>query len=204
MTLTYVSCTKAGAGNTMPHATDRWTPAAVGTHRPSTAIDTRRHEEPSSPNMAVGATLSVEQGGGGGTRHDRAHAVRPDRLLVPFGGVVRGGGGGPPNEWGSNAVEHSGGSTPELSALLCDIPSGCCSFTGPWTVTCSPLRMLRRVAAFCRPLRPVLLLVSFPRSRSPVVGALELCWMWQDVPFARQRRPIIGVLGVVLVVAGVV
>ena len=30
--------------------------------------------------------------------------------------------------------------------------------------------MLRRVAAFCRPLRPVLLLVSFPRSRSPVFG----------------------------------
>ena len=32
----------------------------------------------------------------------------------------------------------------------CDIPSGCCSFTGPWTVTRSSLRMLRRVAAFCR------------------------------------------------------
>ena len=48
--------------------------------------------------------------------------------------------------------------------------------------------MLRRVAAFCRPLRP-LQLVSFPRSRSPVVGVLGLCWMWQDVPFARQRRP---------------
>ena len=30
--------------------------------------------------------------------------------------------------------------------------------------------MLRRVAAFCRPLRPVLLLVSFPRSRGPVVA----------------------------------
>ena len=58
---------------------------------------------------------------------------------------------------------------------LCDIPSGCCSFTGPWTVTRSSLRMLRRVAAFCRPLRPVLLLVSFPRSRSPVVGVLGLC-----------------------------
>ena len=57
----------------------------------------------------------------------------------------------------------------------CDIPSGCCSFTGPWTVTRSPLRMLRWVAAFCRPLRPVLLLVSFPRSRSPVVGVLGLC-----------------------------
>ena len=58
---------------------------------------------------------------------------------------------------------------------LCDIPSGCCSFTGPWTVTRSSLRMLRRVAAFCRPLRPVLLLVSAPRSRSPVVGVLGLC-----------------------------
>ena len=57
----------------------------------------------------------------------------------------------------------------------CDIPSGCCSFTGPWTVTRSSLRMLRRVAAFCRPLRPVLLLVSLPRSRSPVVGVLGLC-----------------------------
>ena len=58
---------------------------------------------------------------------------------------------------------------------LCDIPSGCCSFTGPWTVTRSSVRMLRRVTAFCRPLRPVLLLVSFPRSRSPVVGVLGLC-----------------------------
>ena len=58
---------------------------------------------------------------------------------------------------------------------LCDIPSGCCSFTGPWTVTRSSLLMLRRVAAFCRPLPPVLLLVSFPRSRSPVVGVLGLC-----------------------------
>ena len=54
-------------------------------------------------------------------------------------------------------------------------PSGCCSFTGPWTVTRSSLRMLRRVATFCRPLQPMLLLVSFPRSRSPVVGVLGLC-----------------------------
>ena len=45
---------------------------------------------------------------------------------------------------------------------MCDIPSGCCSFMGPWTVTRSSLRMLRRVAAFCRPLRPVLLLVPPP------------------------------------------
>ena len=49
----------------------------------------------------------------------------------------------------------------------CDVPSGCCFFTGPWTVTRSSLCMLRRVAAFCWPLRPVLLLVLFPRSRSP-------------------------------------
>ena len=68
-------------------------------------------------------------------------------------------------------------SPPLQTPPLCDIPSGCGSFTGPWTVTRPPLRMLRRVAAFCRPLRPVLLLVSFPRSRSPVVGALGLCWL---------------------------
>ena len=56
--------------------------------------------------------------------------------------------------------------------------------------------MLRWVAAFCRPLRPVLLLVSFPRSRSAVVGVPGLCWMWRrDVPFGRQRRPVVGVLG---------
>ena len=78
------------------------------------------------------------------------------------------------------------------------------SVMGPRTVTRSSLRMLHRVAVFCRPLRPVLLLVSFPHSRSPVVGVPGLCWMWRDVPFARQRRPIVGVLGVVLVVAGVV
>ena len=67
-----------------------------------------------------------------------------------------------------------GGMPPPLP--LCDIPSGGCSFTGAWTVTRSSLRMLRRVAAFCRPLRPVLLLVSFPRSRSPAVGVPGLCW----------------------------
>ena len=50
---------------------------------------------------------------------------------------------------------------------LCDIPLGCCVFTGSWTVTRSSLRMLRPVAAFCRLLRPVLLLVLFPPSWSP-------------------------------------
>ena len=62
-----------------------------------------------------------------------------------------------------------------LAPPLCHIPSGCCSFMGPWTVTRSSLRMLRRVAAFCRPLRPVLLLVLFPRSWSPAVGVPGLC-----------------------------
>ena len=75
---------------------------------------------------------------------------------------------------------------PGLPNPLCDIPSGCCFFTGPWTVTRSSLHMLRRVAAFCRPLRPVLLLVLFTRSWSPVVGV--------GVPFARQRRPVVGIL----------
>ena len=60
---------------------------------------------------------------------------------------------------------------------LCDIPSGCCFFTGPWTVTHSSLCVLRRVAAFYRPLRPMFLLVSFSRQWSPVVCALGLCWL---------------------------
>ena len=51
-----------------------------------------------------------------------------------------------------------------LPSPLCDILSGCCFFTEPWTLTRSSLRMLRRVAAFCQLLRPPLLLVSFPRS----------------------------------------
>ena len=85
-----------------------------------------------------------------------------------------------PCNWGAIARSHSGGGGVDHRmysnlTLLCDIPSGCCSFTGPWTVTRSSLRMLRRVATFCPPLRPVLLLVSFPRSRSPVVGVLGLC-----------------------------
>ena len=74
----------------------------------------------------------------------------------------------PHYRWGRGDLGNS--SQPPF-APLCDIPSGCCSFAGPWTVTHSSLRMLRRVAAFYRPLRPVLLLVS----RSPVVGVLGLC-----------------------------
>ena len=88
-------------------------------------------------------------------------------------------------------VPWAGGWAVQLHPM-CDIPSGCCSFTGPWTVTRSSLRMLRRVAAFCRPLRPVLLPVSFPRSRSPVVGLLGLCWLRRDVPFARHLRPVVA------------
>ena len=89
-----------------------------------------------------------------------------------------------PIRWGASSTGHGlalpggGGGAAACAPLpdpLCDSPSGCCSFTGPWTVTRSSLRMLRRVAAFCRPLQPVLLLVSFPRSRSPVVGLLGLC-----------------------------
>ena len=67
------------------------------------------------------------------------------------------------------------------SGPLCDIPSGCCFFTGPWTVTRSSLRLLHRVAVFCV-LQPMFLVVSFPYERSPVFGKL----------------------GVALVVAGVV
>ena len=121
--------------------------------------------------------------------------VAEPQLILPYGRLVLGvrlGCDKVRRCWSPNHPNH----TPRLAleTPLCDIPSGCCSFTGPWTVTRSSLRMLRWVAAFCRPLRPVLLLVSFPRSRSPVVGVLGLCWMWHGVPFACQRRPVVGVL----------
>ena len=96
----------------------------------------------------------------------------------------------------SSPHRAGGGKEPPFPNPPCDSPSGCCSFTGPWTVTRSSLRMLRRVAAFCRPLRPVLLRVSFPRSRSPVVGVPGLCRMWR-APFVRSRCPVVGVPGVV-------
>ena len=84
----------------------------------------------------------------------------------------------------SHLPPPSSASPARLAPPQCDIPLGCCFFTGPWTVTRSSLRVPRRVAAFCRPLRPVLLLVSFPRSRSPVIGVPGLRWMWHGVPFA--------------------
>ena len=93
---------------------------------------------------------------------------------------------------------------PNRSPPLCDIPSGCCSFTGPWTVTRSSLRMLRRVAAFCRPLRPVFLLVSLSCSRSPVVGVLgavlDVAWC----AVCASAAPNSWRIEDVLVVAGVV
>ena len=128
-----------------------------------------------------------------GEREDCASVRPPPALRVRIALVLlcRGTGGG----------QADGTRPAPVVRPPCDIPLGCCVFTGPWTVTRSSLRMLRRVAAFCRPLRPVLLLVSFPRSRSPVVGLPRLCWL-RRVPFARQRRPVVGVLGAVLVVAG--
>ena len=113
---------------------------------------------------------------------------------------VAGGGGGVlsrEKKAASGFCEWTGGP----SIPLCDIPSGCCFFAGPWTVTRSSPRVLHQVAVLCRPLQPVLLLVSFPRSRSPVVGVLGLCWL-RRMPFVHLRCPIVGVPGVVLVVAG--
>ena len=72
----------------------------------------------------------------------------------PFGGEL-----GP--------IDYGEGGGRLVAPPLCDIPLGRCFFTGPWTVTRSSLRMLRRVAAFCRPLRPVLLPVSSPPPPPP-------------------------------------
>ena len=63
---------------------------------------------------------------------------------------------GPPPK---TAVAHP---PKQLCPPLCDILSGCCFFPGAWTVTRSSLRMLRRVAAFCRLLRPVLHVCAAP------------------------------------------
>ena len=74
---------------------------------------------------------------------------------------------------------HAGPNPKGNPPPLCDIPFGCCFFTGAWTSTHSSLRMLRRVAAFCRPLRPLLVLVSFPRD-------LETCAEVPGAPSATQ------------------
>ena len=95
-------------------------------------------------------------------------------------------------------------SDPPPPRPLCDISLGCCSFTGPWTLTRSSLRMLRRVAAFCRPLRPVLLLVSFPHSRSPVVWCAGAVLDVAGCAACASAAPSSWRTGVVLVVAGVV
>ena len=115
------------------------------------------------------------QGGGRPQgREDRDHEDAPRAGVAPR--VVQGQGDDPQTTpaRGPGRMGSCGRCAPPPPPL-CDIPSGCCFFTGPWTVPRSALRMLRRVAAFCRPLRPVLPLVSFPRSRSPVVGVLGLC-----------------------------
>ena len=82
--------------------------------------------------------------------------------------------GGEEGEGVGLAGGRGGGRTPPPPP--CDIPLGCCFFMGPWTVTRSFLRVLRRVAAFCGLLRPVLFVEP-----SDLCG---LCWMWQDVLFA--------------------
>ena len=131
---------------------------------------------PNPPHRSpLGLGLGVCGGGGGGLLNLAGAAA--------WGGALPGAAENPAASLGPRATlrTHLGfarGPTPLRvggwvgPAPLSDIPSGCCSFTGPWTFTRSSFRMLRRVAAFCRPLRPLLLLVSFPPSRSPVV----VCW----------------------------
>ena len=120
------------------------------------------------------------RGCGGGMTPAVQCCPRPAAPPVPDAAPPPPGGGGAhrplsPSGPRSPMAPGAQGGGGRCAPPLCDIPSGCCSFTGPWTVPRSSLRMLRRVAAFCRPLRPVLLLVSLPRSRSPVVGVPGLC-----------------------------
>ena len=99
-------------------------------------------------------------------------------------------------EWGQAGFQFKGGvdRAPWL-APLCAIPSGCCSFTGPWTVTRSSLRMLRWVAAFLSAAAagaPAGVVSAFAEPRRWCVGGCAECGGM--CPFARQRRPIVGVL----------
>ena len=72
----------------------------------------------------------------------------------------------PTGVWGySGRTEGGGRAHPPghgaVATVTYTIPPGGCFFTGPWTVTCSFLRMLRWLAAFCRPLRPCSLWCRF-------------------------------------------
>ena len=153
---------------------------------PKNCAKLRKIADPNPPPPALCPLTSVA-GGNVGCR-DNGDEETPIPNCKRFGAVTVGHRG----QAGGGCRSHMGTVAPPPP--LCDILSDCCSFTGPWTVSCSSLRMLRRVAAFCLPLRPVLLLVSFPHSRSPVVGVLGLCWMWWGVSFACQRRPTVGIL----------
>ena len=107
---------------------------------------------PHSRGGRVTRVLEEEVDGGSGTQkivyqNWRDSLSPPVNFIFSRPDVPTGGGGG------RDALQWGGG-TPLYTPPPCDIPSGCCFFTGPWTVTRSSLRMLRRVAAFCRPLRP--------------------------------------------------
>ena len=127
----------------------------------------KRRGGPSHASEVEEDDLRCVRGGGGATSRFWTPTTTPPPHSPLAGGPLGGGGG--LGRGGSGQGQLRSQDPPPL----CDIPSGC-SFTGPWAVTRSSLRMLRRVAAFCRPLRPVLLLVLFPRSQSPVVCVLGL------------------------------
>ena len=92
-------------------------------------------------------------------------------------------------------VENCGPLSP-----LCDIPFSYCFFTGPWTVIRSSLRMLRRVASFCWPLWPVLLLAFAEPSGWCAGAVLDVA----GCAVCASAAPSSWRIGVVLVVAGVV
>ena len=78
---------------------------------------------------------------------ERLEAVGDVRLLDAAWGVRGTGGAARRGAAGGGGLLLRGWGVQRPPPPLCDIPLGCCFFTGPWTVTRSPLRMLRRVAA---------------------------------------------------------
>ena len=72
---------------------------------------------------------------------------------------------------------------------LCEVPLGCGFFTGPWTVTRSSLRMLRRVNAFDRCTR-CFLRCRFSASGAQQLGNWGLCWLsWGRLTIFAAHSP---------------
>ena len=187
-------CHRAGGGGGVCKAADRDHPLS-DIKRPTRARRTATHRKPPLPQRPASFTSTHAHRGRPHPHASRVHRTpfpqrcrghrRTRRPSHPIRRSRPSYHSGAKGAWGQrgagghrgNAIGGRGVSVPnsppfahQLSRRLNGTPRVTfrrvvVSLRGPGQ--CS-LRMLRRVAASCRPLRPLLLLVSFRRSRSPV------------------------------------